>query len=852
MGLLASKAEMCHSVQAGPECESLSQEGPQEGIASYGGGSCRRKKTKTMGRRSSFKFTEGDEIFSLNSAGGKTKEDSEFIAGVLRGNPNLQRLVKLSDSHIQRLVDYAWKEDFATGQMLMSEGDLTNELFYIVADGSFEIVADTPFEIIDQTGVMYLCRPEEPDGPMENRPMTTRIAGRGLCIGDSSMVYNQPRLVTAQAREKSTVWAISQSEFKVIQNQAMQDTDLQASLNQKSAKDEKLIADSVRLNANLQRLVPLNAHHITQVVSIARKTELAEGHVLMYEGDLNAEAFYIVGDGSLEATGSEPFEVVRDGEVSYFHRAAHTGQGLSEVVQNKTVRVVGKGHCFGEISMLHCAPRFATMKALKTTVLWVIDRANFQMIQMKGAEEHMKNRVKYLENSVAGCNLPQGGKEALAGLMEPLRFTEGEMMLRQGVLGTALYILYDGTVDLCVEGEESKQRLEATPSESTYHYFGEGALKKDTPHPATVCVVSAIANVLVLERSDFMAVWDQLIEGIHAPVFERLYTRVGPRKDHFSMDALTRVGLLGVSTFGPVELVQDSSTKETYALKTMSKGLVARRGMIQSVAREKGVWEMVASPFVVKYVTTLKQPQSLGWLLEVALGGELSSLYTGQDLYGSTPHTQYYVAGIVCALECLHRLKVAYRNLKPQNVLITHLGHPKLTDMGLAKVVVGQTFTMCGIADYLAPEILAGTGHTRAVDWWALGVLIFELMAGHPPFESDHPMRVYWNVMRGIARVQFPDACAGAVGNLITLLLKPQAIERLPMRQGGITNIETHEWLSGFDWSGMRLLSLAPPLVPKLKGTTDLSHFSASADDLPVPVELHDPENSWDTEFCSD
>mmetsp|Transcript_120594 Transcript_120594/g.352244 ORF Transcript_120594/g.352244 Transcript_120594/m.352244 type:complete len:173 (-) Transcript_120594:290-808(-) len=169
--------------------------------------------------------------------------------------------------------------------------------------------------------------------------------------------------------------------------------------------------------------------------------------------------------------------------------------------------------------------------------------------------------------------------------------------------------------------------------------------------------------------------------------------------------------------------------------------------------------------------------------------------------------------------------------------------------MGLAKVVIGQTFTVCGTPNYMAPEVLAGTGHARAVDWWSLGVVAFELMAGRSPFESDHPMRVYWNVMRGIARVELPDACSGAVGDLLTMLLRPQAIERLPMRQGGITNIMEHAWFSGFDWQAMQAQTLRPPYAPKLSGGADLSSFPARAAEPPQPVEYEDQDHLWEEAF---
>merc|ERR1719371_131018 len=116
-------------------------------------------------------------------------------------------------------------------------------------------------------------------------------------------------------------------------------------------------------------------------------------------------------------------------------------------------------------------------------------------------------------------------------------------------------------------------------------------------------------------------------------------------------------------------------------------------------------------------------------------------------------------------------------NREPVSRLLNTKGQVKLTDMGLAKVVVGKTYTTCGTPDYFAPELIASTGHTRAVDWWTLGILTFELMAGHPPFESAYPMQIYSKVNKGISKVHFPTRCQNEVGDLIRNLLKNEPSE---------------------------------------------------------------------------
>jgi len=281
---------------------------------------------------------------------------------------------------------------------------------------------------------------------------------------------------------------------------------------------------------------------------------------------------------------------------------------------------------------------------------------------------------------------------------------------------------------------------------------------------------------------------------------------------------------LGTGTFGRVYLVQHKESNSYYALKVLRKSLVVRLKQVQHVNNEKEIL-IIAKPclFTVRMFKHFKDQKNLYLLSEYVQGGELFSHLRAAGRF-STKTARFYAAEIVLALEFLHDHKIVYRDLKPENLLLDHKGHIKVTDFGFAKVVSdNRTFTLCGTPEYLAPEVIKGKGHGTEVDWWALGILVFEMLAGYPPFYDENPFGIYEKILLG--RIAFPSHIDSSARDLIKKLLASDRTRRLGNLKDGAVDVKKHRFFKGIDWEALNKRKLTPPIQPNVQHPGDTSNF---------------------------
>lgn len=319
-------------------------------------------------------------------------------------------------------------------------------------------------------------------------------------------------------------------------------------------------------------------------------------------------------------------------------------------------------------------------------------------------------------------------------------------------------------------------------------------------------------------------------------------------REHFSglelSSKLFELGdTLGTGTFGRVRLVVYNYKRTMYfALKILKKAEIIRLKQVEHIKAEKRILSSITHPFIVNLYVSFQDEKRVYMLMEYVIGGELFSQLRRVGRF-SNETARFYAAEIILALEYLHSKDIVYRDLKPENLLIDKEGHIKITDFGFAKKVEDRTWTLCGTPEYLAPEIIQSKGHGKAVDWWALGILIYEMLAGYPPFYDENPFGIYQKILAG--KVEFPRHFDVNAKDLIKKLLTADRTKRFGCLKNGAADIKTHKWFKGLDWDRIFARKVKPPYVPAYSAPNDTSNFDRypeSDEDSAPPLDNKDKE----------
>nr|WKR38813.1 protein kinase cGMP-dependent 1a [Ctenopharyngodon idella] len=586
----------------------------------------------------------------------------------------------------------------------------------------------------------------------------------------------------------------------------------------KSAKSKELIKSAILDNDFMKNL---EMSQIQEIVDCMYPVDYDKNSCIIKEGDVGS-LVYVMEEGKVEVTK----------------------EGLK-------LCTMGPGKVFGELAILYNCTRTATVRTVTSVKLWAIDRQCFQTIMMRTGLIKHAEYMELLKSVLTFRGLSEEILSKLADVLEETHYEDGDYIIRQGARGDTFFIISKGKVTMTREdcpGQEPVYLRSMGKGDS----FGEKALQGEDIRTANVIAAETV-TCLVIDRDSYKhligGLEDVSNKGCEDAEAKAKYEVENAFFSNLNLSDFNIIDTLGVGGFGRVELVQLKSDEvKTFAMKILKKRHIVDTRQQEHIRSEKLIMQEAHSDFIVRLYRTFKDSKYLYMLMEACLGGELWTILRDRGNFDDST-TRFYTACVVEAFAYLHSKGIIYRDLKPENLILDHRGYAKLVDFGFAKKIGfgKKTWTFCGTPEYVAPEIILNKGHDISADYWSLGILMYELLTGSPPFSGPDPMKTYNIILRGIDMIEFPKKITKNAANLIKKLCRDTPSERLGNLKNGVKDIQKHKWFEGFNWDGLRKGTLTPPIIPNVTSSTDTSNFDSFPEDNEDPPP--DDNSGWDTDF---
>jgi len=696
------------------------------------------------------------------------------------------------------LADAVKPKVFENGEQVTKAGEMSSSLFFLLKEGIIEDVTQKrQLQSGDYFGEVEILQKSACQA-------TRKAKGRVVCATlDSEQFMKLVPLHALIKDGRQQAYALQQSESRPMRGRRYgESAEATSSANKaasrvpgstahKSPEAVKRIMHAVKQNIVFSRLNDAQLKLLQQ--AMMEHQVPAESNVIS-QGE-KGNHFYIIDSGELDAY------IKTNGSKAPVH-----------------VKSFGPGDSFGELALMYNCPRTATIQARTDVVLWSLDRVSFRGIVLESNTKKASMYEAFLEKVQLLEPLTKDQRNRMVDVLEEVAFNPHELIIREGDAGKYFYIIVEGEVVITKEGQPGE-----LARRSVGDYFGELSLKTGAPTIASVSAAGAACKLIRMDRGAFQ----RLLGPLDSLLALRKYTASGVElvttqagAENLEPPSINKVPssfmfnkadkplalrdfevtkkTLGEGAFGKVRRCKHIATGEVYALKQMCKADIVSMGQVEHILQEAQILSRICHPFVTNKFAAMCTLANLILIMEFCPGGDMfDQLYRHKSF--SVSDARIFTLQVLLPIEYLHNQGIVHRDLKLENILVAQDGALKLTDFGFAKYIKYRSWTLCGTPEYLAPEIILEKGHGKAVDYWAFGVLFFEMLNGHSPFEAEDHLATYQKILDGT--INYPAAMDADAKELISKLLQKDISRRLGNLVGGAKDIKDSRFYTGIDWA---------------------------------------------------